>query len=391
MTAMIRHRITALIALGVLLAGMAAPQMASAAPQKVSRYVITFTEGVDAQAQGAAMSSAGLRVVHIFGTLFSGVAADLTVEQASALGVDPNIALIEADVAVTTSQAQGGVIWALDRIDQVGTQPNGTFDYPASAGLGVDIYLVDTGLRSGTSLRTMPHMEFSGRIGSGHSWTQPGFDMDDCNGHGTHVAGTIAGTTFGVAKMATLIPIQVLDCGGVGRMSDVVAALDWIAASRDQSRPAVVNLSLSGPASQTLDNVVTRLFDSGVTVVVAAGNDAGSACNFSPGRAPAAITVGASNESGHRASFSNTGPCLDLFAPGTRIESARYTSVTASYTLGGTSSAAAFVTGVAALILGENPALTSAQVRDQIIASATAGAVANAGEGSPTLLVKAPN
>lgn len=388
---MIRKRLSVSIALGILFAGLALPQGIEAAVQKTSRYVVTFHDGVDALAQSANMSASGLKVVRTYAALFPGVAVDLTADQLGALGTDPNIALIEADSPVTTSQTQSGVIWALDRIDQAESQPNGTFAYPGSAGAGVDVYLVDTGLRNGTSIRNMPHMEFTGRVGAGNSWTQPGVDMEDCNGHGTHVAGSIAGATYGVAKMANLIPLQVLDCAGRGRMSDVVAALDWVAANRNPARPAVVNMSLSGPASQTMDNAVTRLFDSGVTVVVAAGNDGGYACNFSPARVPVAITVGASSTVGHRAAFSNMGPCLDIWAPGTKIESTWISSVTSVYTSAGTSSSAAFVSGVAALILGENPSLTSHQVRERILTTATPDGVQNAGDGSPTLLLRVPS
>lgn len=376
------RRLSAILALGILLSGTVATQ-ASAFTRGASRYVVTFHDGVDAGAQAAAMTNAGMYVPLVFGTLFSGVAVDLTPDQAAALAGDPNVALVEPDVTVKGNQTQDGATWGLDRLDQRSTEPDGHFSYPLSAGNGVVVYVVDSGLMTGTNLHNLVHIDLKGRVAKGYSFVPDGSGVDDCSGHGTSVAGTIAGTQFGVAKLATLFPVRVLDCDNRGNMSYVVAALDWIAASRDRSRPAVVNLSLNGPASQTLDNVVTRLIDSGVTVIVSAGNDGANACNYSPARVPTALTVASMNTSEYRAEFSNFGPCVDLFAPGMYIESARENSDVDSGMFAGTSTSAALVSGIATLLLGENPGLTPAEVRDQILSVASTGVVSNAGEGSP--------
>ncbi len=384
---MIRRRLSIIIALGILFGSAVSTQASANTHQKSSRYVVTFHDGVDASAQGAAMTDLGIYVARIYQTLFSGVAVDLTADQAGALAADPNVALVEPDVMVRASETQSGANWSLSRIDQTSTMPDANFTYPTSAGSGVVVYLVDTGLNIGSTIRNLQHLDLSGRVSPGYSWIQDGSGTDDCNGHGTHVAGTIAGTLHGVAKLATVVPVRVLDCGGFGNMSDVVAGLDWIAASRDRSKPAVVNVSLSGPASQTLDNVATRLADSGVIVVVAAGNDEANACSFSPARASAVLAIGSTNTSDHRASFSNYGPCVDLFAPGMYIESASKDAPSAIRTSAGTSSSAALTSGVAALILSANPGMSATQVRDRIMSTATPGVVQNAGEGSPSLLL----
>lgn len=388
---MIRRRWTLSLALASLLTGALltgpTPVAAFSSPS-VARYVVTFRDGVDAQAQAQAMAGQGMRVVRIYQTLLSGVAADLTPEQAGAIAANPDVVLVEADVVVRTAEAQSGANWALSRIDQETNSPDGAFSYPTTAGSGVVVYVLDTGLDIGTSIRNIQHRDLTGRILPGYSWIDDGEGTDDCEGHGTHVAGTIAGTTHGVAKLATLVPLRVLDCSGWGTTSDVVAALDWIQASRDRSKPAIANLSISGPASQTLDTAVTRLFDAGVTVVSAAGNDSANACSFSPARASAGLTVGSTNSSDYREMFSNYGSCVDIFAPGTFIESASIDANREFTTLGGTSSSAALVSGAAALILGETPTLTSAEVRDRILAQATSGLIGNPGDGSPNRLLR---
>lgn len=389
---MIRKRLATILALGTLFAGTVTTQVSAFATPTVFRYVVTFHDGVDAQAMASGMVGAGLRVSRVYGTLFSGVAVDLTVEQANALAADPNVALVESDVQVERAQTQDGVDWSLARIDQRSNEPNSAYTYPASAGSGVVVYVVDSGLVTDpVGLSRLPNNELAGRAKPGYSFVGDVGANEDCLGHGTHVAGTVAGTQYGVAKLATVIPAVVLECSGWGRASEVIAALDWIAASRDRSRPTVVNVSVIGPANQTLDNVVNRLVDSGVTVVAAAGNGGDNACSFSPARASGAITVGATNSSEYREQFSNFGSCVDIFAPGTFITSAWIGGPNATKTSGGTSSSAAIVSGIAALILGENPGLNSAQVRDRILGNATPGVVLNPGEGSPNLLAYIPN
>ncbi len=237
-------------------------------------------------------------------------------------------------------------------------------------------YVIDTGLNSG-------HREFTGR-------TAPGFSADgltttDCHGHGTHVAGTVGGTTYGVAKSVTIVPVKVLNCAGSGLNSDVIAGMDWVA--RNASGPSVANMSLGGGASQATDDAVARMTSAGVTVAVAAGNETQNACNVSPARAPSAITTGATTSTDAAASYSNFGPCVDVFAPGSNITSAWWTTSTSTNTISGTSMASPHVAGVAALYLQRNPAASPSQVTSAITGGATPGVVSGAGSGSPNLLL----
>ena len=393
---MIRKRLATILTFGILFAGatsaVTSTQVSAFAPLTKFRYVVTFHDGVDAAAMASNMVGSGLHVSRVYGTLFSGVAVDMSPEQANALAADPNVALVESDARVVGAQTQDGAEWALARIDQRTNEPSAHYSYPASAGMGVVVYLVDSGLITDpVGLSRLPHNELAGRAKTGYSFVYEGDGAEDCLGHGTHVAGTVAGTQYGVAKMATVIPARVLDCSGAGSASEVIAALDWIAANRDRSRPTVVNMSIIGPAHQTLDNVVNRLFNSGVTVIAAAGNDGANACAYSPARAEGAITVGSTNSSEYREQFSNFGSCVDIFAPGTFIKSAWIGGPKETKTSGGTSSSAAIVSGIAALILGENPGLGSGEVRDRILGNATPGVVLNPGEGSPNRLAYVSN
>lgn len=390
---MLRRTLTAFAILTATLLGAATTGSPANAFDRPSRYVVTFRPGVDPQAVGSAWSGLGFKVVRVFGTLLSGVAVDLTSAQAAVVAADPNVVRLEADVPVRASASQSGATWALDRIDSSDPTRTADFSYPNSAGSGVEVFVVDSGIQSEfdfISGYTIPNPEFEGRVRKGFSFVEDGYGTLDCLGHGTHVAGSIASTTFGVAKLASLTPVKVLDCDGNGTMSDVVAALDWIAASRDRSKPTIVNISVSGPASDSLDDAVTRLSDSGVTIVVAAGNDESDACRFSPARAGVAVTVGATTSFDARALFSNSGACVDIFAPGVDIESTSKKRDKEFASSAGTSSSAALVAGVAALILANEPGLSPAQVRDRIVSGATAGVLQKVGEGSPNLLVRVP-
>jgi len=391
---MLRRTLSALAVFTVAILGTALTPSGASAFDRPSRYVVTFHPGVDAQAMGSAWSGLGFKVVRVFGTLLSGVAVDLTADQAATVAADPNVARLEADVTVRPAATQSGVNWALDRIDQAESNRIGTFSYPNSAGSGVQVFVVDSGLTSEFEFlagHTIPNEEFAGRVGKGFSFVWNDNSTDDCLGHGTHVTGSIASTTYGVAKFASVTPVRVIDCDGWGNMSDVVAALDWIAASRDRNKPTVVNISVSGPASDTLDDAVNRLSDSGVTVVVAAGNDEADACRFSPARAAGAVTVGATTSFDARAVFSNYGSCVDVFAPGIDIESTGNSRDKPMRSSAGTSSSAALVAGTAALILADNPGLSPSQVRDRIVSSATPGVLQKVREGSPNLLLRVPN
>ena len=222
-------------------------------------------------------------------------------------------------------------------------------------------------------------------MGNGFDAVTSGGTAEDCNGHGTHVAGTMGGTTYGVADKVTLHPVRVLDCTGSGTISGVIAGVDWVAANH--AGPAVANMSLGGGISSALDTAVTNSINAGVTYAVAAGNDTANACTSSPARAPAAITVGATANTDARASFSNFGTCLDLFAPGQAITSAWHTSNSATRTISGTSMASPHVAGVAALYLSAFPDASPATVRDAIVNAATTGLVTDPGTGSPNALL----
>jgi len=290
---------------------------------------------------------------------------------------DPRVAFIEEDAVVHVDATQSGATWGIDRIDQRSLPLSGTYTYDYT-GSGVRAYVIDTGILSS-------HSEFGGRVLAGYSAINDGRGTTDCNGHGTHVSGTIAGATYGVAKSARPVPVRVLDCSGSGTNSGVIAGIDWV--RNNAVKPAVANMSLGGGASSAVDTAVNNLSASSVAVVVAAGNDAANACNYSPARASGAITIGATTSSDSRASYSNYGGCLDLFAPGSSIRSAWYTSTTATNTISGTSMASPHVAGAVALYLQRNPSASPSTVRSWLTTNGTAGKVISAGSGSPNILL----
>ncbi len=335
-------------------------------------YIVVLKDGTAPQALA---HDVGAQVHHFYTSTVDGFAAELSAAQVNALRRDRGVAYIEEDAVVHASTAQSGATWGLDRIDQRALPLDGTYTYTPT-GAGVRAYVIDTGILTS-------HTQFGGRASTGYDAL--GGSGQDCNGHGTHVAGTLGSTTYGVAKGVTLIGVRVLDCAGNGTSSTVVAGMDWVASNR--VLPAVANLSLGADASQAVDDALARLVNGGVTVVVAAGNLGVDACTQSPSRAPAAITVGATTNTDARAGYSNYGSCVDLFAPGSSITSTWYTSTTANYTLSGTSMASPHVAGVAALYLQGNPSATPAAVTNAILSTATTGVVTNGGTGSPNRLL----
>jgi subtilisin family serine protease len=302
-----------------------------------------------------------------------GFHATMTDRQARRLAADPAVRYVEQDATVAMT---GTPTWGLDRIDQRALPLSKSYTAPSAA--GVTAYVLDTGIR-------LTHQEFGGRATNGYDFVDKDNVAQDCNGHGTHVAGTIGGATWGVAKDVKLVGVRVLGCSGSGSYSNIIAGVDWV--TKHAHGPSVANLSLGGSISKALDDAVNRSIAAGVTYVVAAGNDNRDACRQSPADAPAAITVGATDDKDKRASFSNYGTCLDLFAPGVRIESASNKSNTATMLMSGTSMASPHTAGAAALVLGAHPAWTPAQVRDELVARATPGAVGSAGKGSPAKLL----
>jgi subtilisin family serine protease len=308
-----------------------------------------------------------------------GFAATLSPSAVAQLRTDPNVAYIEADSTVTVTATQTNPPWGLDRIDQRNRPLSRSYTYNTT-GSGVTSYIIDTGIRAS-------HQQFGGRAVSGYTAINDGRGTTDCNGHGTHVAGTVGGSTYGVAKGTRLVAVRVLSCTGSGSNSGVIAGVDWVTGNHQAGRPATANMSLGGGASTALDSAVSRSISDGVTYVVAAGNSNANACNSSPARVRAAITVGSTTSSDARSSFSNVGSCVDLFAPGSSILSAWYTSNTATNTISGTSMASPHVAGAAARYLQSNTSASPATVSNAIVSNATTGVVSNPGSGSPNRLL----
>jgi subtilisin family serine protease len=317
------------------------------------------------------------KLVRSYNSVLRGFVVRADDKSLARLLADPRVAYVEEDGIVSISATQTNATWGLDRVDQRDLPLNQTYNYDTTAS-GVHAYVIDTGLL-GT------HSQFTNRVGNGYNAINDGRGTTDCNGHGTHVAGTVGGSTYGVAKGVTIHPVRVLGCDGSGSFSGIVAGMDWVA--ENHVKPAVANMSLGGGANQSTDDAVNRLHNAGVTVVVAAGNNNASACNYSPARAANAITVGSTTNTDARSSFSNYGTCLDIYGPGSNILSAWYTNTTATNTISGTSMASPHVAGVAAIYLANNPNATPTQVRNAIVNNATSNKVTDAGSGSPNKLV----
>lgn len=379
------------------------------------RYIVTLNPELpdllglaDLQAgvESLLLAVGGGEILHLYSSALTGAAVTLTEGQAGLLSSLPGVLAVEPDrIVAANTEVQQGATWGLDRIDQQVLPLDELYRYPASAGAGANVYIIDTGLRDS-------HVEFTGRVIEGRNFavndagllgagglpllgpllnlggeTDPA-DTTDCNGHGTHVASTAAGSQYGVAKAASVAAVRVLDCSGAGSNADVIAGVDWVAANHQA--PAVANMSLGGGDSDALDHAVRGAIQQGVTFVVAAGNSDADACSGSPNRVEAAITVGSTTREDQRSSFSNHGECVDLFAPGSDITAAWYQTDTETNTISGTSMASPHVAGVAALVLGDQGGLSPDQVGSAILERATANVLGGIKAGSPNLLLRAP-
>lgn len=343
------------------------------------RYIVVFkndVQDVDGEAQRIANRRGG-RVTYTYKAALKGMALDLSDAQVAALRAEQNVAYVEQDQTVSISTTQTGATWGIDRIDQRALPLSGTYTYNAD-GTGVTVYIIDTGIN-------FTHTEYVGRASTGIDEVTRGGTAADCNGHGSHVSGTVGGTTYGVAKKVKLVAVRVLDCSGSGTYSGVIAGIDWVTAHR--VLPAAANMSLGGGYSAALNTSVENSIASGVVYAIAAGNSTADACSFSPASAPSAITVGATDITDTFAYFSNYGTCVKISAPGVDITSAWIGSTTATNTISGTSMATPHVAGAAALYLQVNPTATPAQVQSALVSNATPDVITSIGPGTPNLLL----
>ena len=342
-------------------------------------YIVVYKDNVqDVDGESGDISAkTGGKVKYTYKSALKGMAIELSAAQAAALASDPRVSYVEQDQTMSISTVQSGATWGIDRIDQRSLPLSGTYVYNAD-GTGVTVYIIDTGIN-------FTHSEYSGRAFTGIDEITAGGTAADCNGHGSHVSGTVGGTTYGVAKNVKLVAVRVLDCSGSGTTSGVIAGIDWVTANR--VLPAAANMSLGGGFSATLNSAVDRSTAGGVTYAIAAGNSSADACNSSPASAASSITVGATDINDAFASFSNFGTCVHINGPGVNITSAWIGSNTATNTISGTSMATPHVAGTAALYLQVNPTATASQVRSALTSNATANVIAGVPSGTPNLLL----
>ncbi|HEY0603067.1 MAG TPA: S8 family peptidase [Herpetosiphonaceae bacterium] len=369
----------------VLTASMALNNPAAAAPAKLvpaqgkaipNQYIVVLKDGPSINA-GSVAQSIGVSPKHTYESVLNGFAATLNAGQLKALQKHPNVAYIEQDseVSIQTTQPVSGGQWGLDRIDQRNLPLNGAYNYNATAA-NVTAYIIDTGIYPS-------HTNFGGRAAV--AYDALGGNGIDCNGHGTFLAGVIGSTTYGVAKNVRLRGVRVLNCQGSGAFADVIEGLDWV--RLNAVKPAVVNLAVGGGLNTSYNTAINNLYNSGVFIAAVAGSSNANACNYSPASAAGAYAVAASTTTDAKASFTNYGSCVDIYAPGMNITSTWIGSTTATNTISGTASATAHVTGVAALVLSVNPGYTQSQVTSWLNTNATPNVISGNPAGTPNRLL----
>ena len=383
----------------------AAAMLASAASAGTipNQYIVQLKKPVDgsvlsglpvaSQAQSLLTAIGGGQVLHTYEYALRGFAVRISPAQASLLALNPLVASVNPDVVMKAGATQNNPpSYGIDRVDQRDLPLSGSYTYADTAGQGAHVYVIDTGLNAN-------HSDFAGRVGNGRNFVGGGLlgtgtanpdNWADCNGHGTHVAGSAVGTVYGVAKKATIHGVRVLDCQGTGSGAAILAGIDWVAANAIQ--PAVANLSLGTLNGRSTDQetAVRNLVNANVAVAVAAGNDSKSACQTSPAAEPTVLTVGATERTDRMASYSNFGTCLDLFAPGSDIISASHSNNTGSSTLSGTSMASPHVAGALAVKRAQNPSVSAAAVQVAVVDDTTPNKVTSPGTGSPNKLLFVP-
>jgi subtilisin family serine protease len=378
------------IALGFAAAAAIATAIGSAAPAAAEgtvlgagaanavpgSYIVVLKDGI--QGTGVA-AKYGATVKTAYSAALNGFAGTMSDKAARRMAADPGVAFVEQDRTFTVATDQlNPPSWGLDRVDQRNLPLDHKYTFNTTAS-NVTAYVIDTGIR-------VTHQTFGGRATFAFNAVGDGINTD-CNGHGTHVAGTIGGSQFGIAKGVHLVAVKVLSCSGSGTTAQVVNGINFVTSNHQAGQPAVANMSLGGGASTAIDNAVRSAIADGVTFAIASGNSNANACNFSPARVTQAITVNASDTNDNRASFSNFGTCTDIFAPGVNITSAWMTSDTATNTISGTSMATPHVAGAAALYLAGHPTASPATVQSALTANATANKIVNPGSGSPNRLL----
>jgi subtilisin family serine protease len=378
---------TARIVLALAVAAAALATLGAASPSAADRasYIVVLKGSVANPAAVAQEQAArfGGTVSHVYSHALKGYSLTLPAPAVARIAADPRVDYVEADGVMTADTTQTGATWGIDRIDQRSLPLSGTFTYFAT-GSGVKAYIIDTGIR-------FTHTQFGGRAIKGVDEVTPGGSAADCNGHGTHVSGTVGGSTYGVAKQVTLVAVRVLGCNGSGSTSGVIAGVDWVTGNHLSGQSAVANMSLGGGASSSLDTAVNNSINDGVSYAIAAGNgdifgNPQNACNFSPARVAAAMTISATDRTDTKASWANYGSCVDWFAPGVSITSAWYSSDTATNTISGTSMATPHTAGVAAQYLQGHPGSSPSTVRTALFNLTTKSIVKNSNTTNNHLL-----